>query len=306
MRELQARQENRKRIKVWGTVGGVVLLCIVVAVAAFYSHVQNESADTVSHHETEAGVPISVNFAALSTTEEEYGNMGAACEAYIQSLPLEKTVAAVENSLIDVNEDTFIDAGAEPIETERAEPAQYLEYDRIYFEDFLLIRYVNEFGELQVVGASLSDGRNSETEIVGQEEFCNNHFNKIDSDIWNIHLLFTNEAQEPEGVSEETFIACVEKGVADMLAGQMEAETFFSHFTSSGETALLRIGQVLEIDANCTLEVQFGAAGKSDLSLETMDRLYLRYQVTRGQEINFLNVLVKLNQEMMVFDVDIL
>ena len=114
-----------------------------------------------------------------------------------------------------------------------------------------------------------------------------------------------NEELETTGmVSEETFVSCVGQCVLGILTGTEDEERIYSHFTPEGAASLLRIMQVLEIDAGCTVGVVLAEIGASEPGLEIMDRLYLRCEVVQGTKTGYLNLLVKLDKNLMVYDID--
>ena len=276
-------------------------------------------------HETASPVALlSVNFEHPATTEEEYELLYAACVRYMSAY------SSAENTVpvVNVTEDTFIDTEEEP-SAEPSDDAAYTEYDRAYFEDFLMVRYVSRNGTICVVGARLSGENRAEVEILDQEDFRSEHFTTeaveedpvadVEEPKRNWLFWINNEdevpTEEPEeklieeleetgSVSEETFVSCVGQCVLGLLSGTADEEKTYSHFTAEGAASLLRIMQVMEIDAGSTMGIVLAEVGASEPGMETMDRLYLRCEVLQGAKTVYLNLLVKLDHNLMVYDID--
>lgn len=307
-------QKPHKLRRILFPVLGVIVAGIAaVAVAIQLGQKEPEApapAEPDFHETADVGTPLVVNFTKSATTAEEYNLLYSACVQYMESRNTPQEQAPV----VDVTEDTFVDTGESSSSDETSEPDVYTEYDRAYFEDFLMVRYVSQSGDIYVVGAHLGGENRTEAELLDQDDFRSVHFTTVVEEeaeedrkwqFWSDPEQELEEELEKNGsVSEETFVSCVSQCTLDLLSKTETDERIFSHFTEEGMASLLRIMQVLGIDADSSVGILLAEVGASDPNLGTMDRLYLRCELLRDSGVTYLNLLVKLNQNLMVYDVD--
>lgn len=291
---------------------GVILAGLAIVLIALRPGAEEPvpSPEPDFHATAEVGTPLVVDFVFPATTDEEYARMHAACEQYMES----HCNVEEQSPAVDVTEDTFIDTDSTSVPDVTPEPNVYTEYDRGYFEDFLMVRYVSENGDIHVVGARLDRTNGAEIKLLDQRDFRSEHFSAGEEEsekkekkwkFWpNSEQELEEEMEKNGSVSEESFVSCVGQCILDILSSAEDEERVFSHFTEEGEASLLRIMQVMEIDADCSVSSVLAQMGASAPDLETMDRLYLRCKLQRGAEVTYLNFLVKLNENMMIYDVD--
>lgn len=311
------QKPNKLKRILFPILGVVVAVIAIIAVAVQLGSEEPSSVSEPDFHETaEKGTPLVVNFAKPATTDAEYALLYAACAQYMES----QNSQTRQEPVVDVTEDTFIDAEDASEPTEIPEPDGYAEYDRAYFDDFLMVRYVSQSGEICVVGARLEGEDRTETVLLVQENFNSEHFSAdLDEEdekgkAWQflknsgteLEEELEEELEKNGSVSEETFVSCVGQCVLDILSKTGDEERIRSHFTEEGGASLLRIMQVLEIGENCPVTIALAEVGASAPDLETMDRLYLRCELTDGEELICLNLLLKLNGSMAVYDVDLI
>ncbi len=291
-------------------LGAIIAVIAIAAVVIQLGQKEPAPAAESAYHEmADEHTPLVVNVTRPATTEEEYGLLYSTCAQYMESY----SVPEEQVSVVDVTEDTFIDTEESPTLNTTPEPDVYTEYDRAYFEDFLMVRYVSQSGVIHVVGARLRGENRTETELLDQDDFSSEHFTanvEENEGGWTLNFWpnsqkkLEEELEETGSVSEETFVSCAGQCILDILSKTEDAEKVISHFTEEGLASLLRIVQVLGINPEYTVSLGLAEMGASSLELDTMDRLYLRCELLRGTETTYLNLLVKLNENMMVYDVD--
>lgn len=259
------------------------------------------------HRMAAAGAVLTVRYISPATTEEEYDLLYAACAQYMEAQSAPDTFGPV----VDVTEEVFIDPDPETAAPDRTPlPNGYTEYDRAYFEDFLMVRYVSRSGDICVVGACLEGASRSEVRLLSQEEFSSEHFAAAAGEASSWKQWFgagqklEKELAESGTVSEETFVFCVGQCILDLMSGTENETRLNSHFTAEGMASLTRIIQVLEIDPDCSAGIVLAEAGTSEEGLEDLDRLYLRCELLCGDDAMYLNLLLKLNGSMQIYDVD--
>lgn len=313
------KERKIKKLNIFIAVLIVVAAIGIVMLAVVSQHDTPEPVveDGNAYHDAEeTNVPLLVDFEPLETTTEEYALLYDACSKYVsEHSSLQINDAASNSAAINVTENTFVDAEEETAEPDDHEPGEYIEHDRAYFKDFLMIRYVSQNGVIQVVGARLTrtEGAESEIELINQTDFNTGHFTAEEAQEekekgWSFWP--TSEENEEcvadNTVSEDVFVTCLSECMVGALTDTVDAEKFNSHFTVEGKAALLRIIQVLAIEADCSGEVVISGAGASDLANNTKDRVYLRCELINGDDVIYLDVLLKLNSDLMVFDIDII
>ena len=306
-------QKTNKIKRILFPLLGVIITVVAIVVVAVQLGDEPSSVSEPDFHETaDKGTPLVVNFTQPATTDEEYALLYAAC---VQHMDM-KISQTRQEPVVYVTEETFIDTGDSSEPGETPEPDAYTEYDRAYFDDFLMVRYVSVNGDIYVVGARLGGEDRTEAVLLLQDDFSSEHFSAGSDDengkgkAWqflrNSGADLEEEMEKNGSVSEESFVSCVGQCVLDILCRTEDEERISSHFTEDGSASLLRIMQVLEISENCSVTVVLAEAGASDPELETMDRLYLRCELTDGAETICLNLLLKLNGSMAVYDVDLI
>lgn len=306
METVEQAQQTVKQNKTRRLILGVLIfLCAVVLAAAVVFYVMHQNGFVLGTHVENGDGPLNVEFAPLTTTAEEYESLRAVCGEYI----LSHGGVAAEGSadpIVEVSEDTFVDHGEEPNAAEPEAAVEYVEYDAAYFQDLMLTRYVSQNGELQVIAARIDRKNKGAISLLTQEELSSDLFALTGWEAWSSNLLPVEELTESGAVSEKVYMACIEQCVLKLLAGLSDHDALISHFTETGRSAVVRAGAILGIDQDCGLQVSLCLAGKSHLGKEVPDRVYLRCQVTRGEAVEYVNLLLKVNGDLKIFDVDML
>lgn len=267
------------------------------------------------HETADAATPLVVSFAKLATTEEEYDRLYTAVDEYIRS----HGTPGIQSSVVAVTENTFIDEDGDSDPFAAEEDEAYVEYDRLYFEDFLMVRYVAPNGAIHVMGARLGGKNGAEIELIEQADFQAEHFTAEDEaegkkSGW---LLLSRSHEELEeeietemetvgSVSQDAFVACIGQCTLQLLAQAENEDRIFDHFTNEGMASVARIAQVLEIGEDSDVQILLAEVGATSPGLGSMNRLYLRCEVNGGEEVIYLNLLLKLNGNLLVYDVDLI
>ena len=276
-------------------LAGGILLCAVALVAVLAQ--EQKAKETLCHGEDAVSGEWQVEFAEFTTTQEEYLCLYETCSKRVSSA---EEAVDVASNVVEIIEDTFVDADENEDVATVDVVSQYIEYDTAYFEDLLMVRCVDQSGNIQVIAAWLNREDGNTVELLDQEELDGSYFETVS---------LKRTAQEEDGptlISEQAYLECVGSCVTGLLIGDFDEAAVEDHFTTVGREAVLRIGQALGISIRHELSVQMSAAGRSEFGKEMVDRLYLRCQVTKGREIQYINILLKLNSDLKVFDVDLI
>jgi hypothetical protein len=233
------------------------------------------------HETADTTTPLVVNFVVPSTTAEEYDLLYSAISDQVRV----NSTPEPQSPVVSVTEDTFIDRedDSDPYTSEEQEV--YTEYDRAYFEDFLMVRYVSQSGVIHVVGARLGGEDGTEIELYDQSDFTSEHFSAVviekegKENYWKFWERSGKELEEEieaemessGAISEDTFVACIGQCTLELLTRAESWERILSHFTAEGMASLLRIVQVLEIGEECAVKAMERACDLACKALEFID-----------------------------------
>ena len=316
-------EQKPKKLKrvLFSLLGVIIVLLAAAAIMIQLRPAAEPPAPTVEepdfHENADAATPLVVNFAIPATTVEEYEQLYDAITGYVTSYSAPET----QKSVVSVTEDTFIDRedASDPYVSEAEET--YTEYDRSYFDDFLMVRYVSQSGTIHVVGARFGGTDGTTIELINQEDFVSDHFSAVEiveeeeaSPGWKfwertheeVDEEIEKEMETKGSISEDSFIICIGQCILQLLAHGEDEERILSHFTDEGVASLLRIAQVFEVGDSGTVNILLAEAGATEPGLDTMNRMYVRCELTDGGESVYLNLLLKLNGNLLVYDVDLI
>lgn len=269
---------------------------------------------------------VGIVFNSMSTTEDIYDSLRTACNNYIEEL--NKSNRADTNLNVDVNidENTYvdkIDKSTQDISASKAsEPEKLLanntsesslvETGPIYFEDMLMIRYVNYLGELSVITGAYKDG---EATVVRQDklaEYYRDNFN-TSNEISNLEDESSDiiEESNKKTISEYEYMEEVANCIKLMLLARNDSDETkaineaLAYFTLDGKDSVISSREVIGITDESRLELAFSICGKSSTSKTVKDRVYLQYKLANGENTEMINIIVKLNSNLRIFDIDI-
>lgn len=174
----------------------------------------------------------------------------------------------------------------------------------IYFDDLLMIRYVNAAGDIQVLN-SMNDGDN--ILVFGQNDLPEYSSKFSDSSIVDGSLDVSEV--DTSKLSENEYIAVIASCTRALLISNDPEDinnafhNAVQYFTASGKNSIVGVREALRLSKDTDLELQIGMAGKSDTMKVVKDRVYLQFKY--GDNM-YLNVIVKLNDNLKVYDIDII
>ena len=134
---------------------------------------------------------VGISFEPIVTTEDTYTILRVECNKYIEQVDKEPdTVVSVKTT---VDEDIFVD-GAEQLDDKEGTNNVMVDASEtgpIYFNDKILIRYMNDSGELKIVTSSI-DNETGEVEVYNKKNI--RYTNKLEyNDELNKSLLSESE-----------------------------------------------------------------------------------------------------------------
>lgn len=264
---------------------------------------------------------VGIIFDPISTSEEEYTQLRMKCNEFVD---LEKEGRYLDADIavdIVVDEDQFIDgdkqvpASETPMITSTETMA---ETGPIYFQDMLILRYINENGALKVITGMFDENKES-IEVVRQENIAESIVNMggtISSkglaelhDESNVAIDDINMAEDK--ISESDYLKNLSETLEAMLTANTkdtinQAESLaLNYFTLEGKQTVFGNREQLKLSNNTSIETLLIRAGKSDLSKTYKDRIYTQLKVTVDGVSTTANIILKLNSNLRVYDIDI-
>lgn len=290
----------------------IIPLLLVAAVAAvtvvvlFWPQKQPFAADVAVDD------PYKVVFEPISTTEEEFDVLRAACSEYLLSGELPGDSATNVDVAVAIDEMLYADEALPEEEDEYSSKengthSTYAEYDSICFEDLLIVRFISDSGTIQVLGARFGDKKdNTLVEVFTQSELNENYFAPEAQTIWDAWSARNTPEPAPDAVSQDQYLNYVAACVAALLQTGERSDEVSGCFTERGQTAVIRLSGAMGITDHTEMNLQVRALGKSEGSLDTADRIYLRYELKKATGSEYVSLILKLNRDRMIFDADVI
>lgn len=206
----------------------------------------------------------------------------------------------------------------------------------VYFDNMVMIRYINSNGDLSVITGAYSFDKSNivvlkQNEIEGfyTDTYLNlgdmNKINLTNSDNSDTtsttdttDKLNTNSSEQTADIvndntmSEEEYLKEVSECISKLLLARnnLDEKSAMSnalmYFTSDGKESVLSSRSIISIEDDTEISLLFGLCGKSNTSKNIKDRIYLQYEVRNGDDTSKVNIIVKLNSNLRIFDIDII
>ena len=251
---------------------------------------------------------VGVIFETISTTDKQYEELRKACDEYINTKFNGKNADANINVDTIVEEKVYVDNEGKvtPRSIDTTTPS---ETGPIYFDNMLMIRYINAEGLLKVVTGIITE--TGEIITVGQSGI---------EDVYKNNKIASSDKQpEPEIISENmeyTTEKVYLDGICNIIHKMLLANTVESireadsaavrYFTYEGKQTVFDNKGGIKLADNAEIETVFIRAGKSDTSKTYKDRIYTQQRVKIGETSTTLNIVLKLNSNVRIFDIDII
>lgn len=322
------RSKNKHYNEAYETI--ICALVIVIIISAFGILMVNSVTKRNSYKNsiTEADIweqefkkveenRVGIIFNGVTTTEDEYNVLRVSCNNYIENSEDSIDLDANIDVEVTVNEDTFVDKSdnehlsvfnlpksLESKQSKSSNEFNMVETGPIYFNNLLMIRYINDFGELKIVCSTFTD--DIKTNIISFNQSDINKYYKITDDHSN-----ENKSSNKQ-ISEDKYVSTISECIKNLLLSkniQDERDAIsesLSYFTLDGKNTVLKSRESFNITDDTTIELVTGIAGKSDTSKTIKDRIYLQYKINSNGEVRYTNIIIKLNSNLRIFDIDII
>lgn len=282
---------------------------------------------------------VGIVFNSIGTTDDEYEQLRTACNQYIESYTTPNPIDANLDVDIAVGEKSYVDSGLTESGEDESSPDSYIASDDvplntgvqredagaakpnplgqvetgpIYLEEMLMIRYINNDGLMSVVTGAFDKDKNIKvlTQPELQQFYYETYTPNEESDTEESED--SPEATNSRVISEEEYLNEVSDCISKLLLAQSNVDeqaamnSALNYFTTDGKDSVLASRQLLAIDGNTVIELAFGLCGKSSTSQVVKDRVYLQYNINNGAETSRVNIIVKLNSNLRIFDIDVI
>ena len=258
---------------------------------------------------------IYIDFDEMTTSIIEYKQMHEACKDFIRTYD---TVTTNIDTSVVVTEHTYIDTNGNIIKDNKEDKLH--ETGPIYLQDKLIIRYINEKGEMRIAGCRLNTS--FDTSMIKSDKYtvvdidnlkdlfvADTNSGKlnlyIDSGLNNKSKKY-NYKQLKLSTEEDRYITELENIFVNIITNNSDIkEAALKYFTYDGYLTILNgIHKLRDTDTN--INIVFSEAGKSSLDINYKDRLIMQIETISNDTKVITNVIVKLNEYNKVFDIDII
>ena len=261
-----------------------------------------------SAEETKVGIV----FDDITTNTLEFNQLRNKCNEYLKFEALYADANVEVDTVID--EKQFVDGNIDSITNKREQMA---ETGPIYFQDMLMLRYINNLGDMHVITAMYNTDK-SMIEVVNKEDLI------IKLDMLGYlkndeYLNTTNTSEEIKETEDDTkwttedeYLGELSNTVTQMLLARTAMEIkdaeklAVKYFTMDGNQMVFGNRNRIGLMENSKIKVKHIQAGKSDLSKTYKDRVYMELELLNGAEKVDIYLILKMNTYLRVFDIDIL
>lgn len=250
---------------------------------------------------------VGIIFDTISTSEQQYDKLRLACNEIVDN-ESNKSDISVDVDVI-VNEPIYIDNNSGNILKNNIEKTDSLvETGPIYFNDMLMIRYINEHGDMRVIASAFEDSEKTKTIVLNQSDIADSkHVQRYSDTTSSLENVEDTDQNNSNTISEKEYIGEISNCISEMLSPKYSIQDYINtttkYFTTDGKDSVISGKNSLELNNSDSIDLIYSAAGKSDTSRNIKDRIYLQYSINNDKLIN---IVVKLNHNLKIFDIDII
>ena len=313
---------------------------------------EKQRSELIKSYEDEESIKVDIEFSVINTTDSDYDILRSACNKYLDKENKDNETISV-NTTVGINENLYVDNNHSGIihgtlhedivniineltgEKENisvvnsiipntSNKVDYMhETGPIFFQDKILLRYINYKGEMQVVASSLAvkeqelvvstEGEvqnvmTTEVLTYGRSElvkaFNVDTIRKSDKPVK--HILSSNVLTEEEYLKDITDIFIEALKTESNELNQKFQKQALKYFTYDGYNNIIDSKNRIILQDNATVSVNIVEAGKSSNEISYKDRVFIQLKILNNEEVILTNIVVKLNDKSKVFDIDIL
>ena len=324
-KERKKNENNQEHIHMLITTILVIIACVFVGIGIINSkkivtfktddsrNTQTEQKKLAKSFSDIEGVQVAIKFNKITTDNDTYDKLRVACNRYMEKDIADNKVKVDTN--VKVEENTFIDNkdNIEYTEQQLDNLAMH-ETGPIYFQNKLLLRYINSNGEMQLVASSINKddsihtcGKQDIKEIFNEKENGDEDTdNEQDNSEEAMTTISNNTITEKEYVDEITklFIEALQIDNTDLDSNFKKQA--LKYFTYDGFDNILNSRDGLKLSDKASIKVNVAEAGKSCEEIADKDRIFIQLGISDNNNNVLVNIIVKLNKNFRVFDIDII
>lgn len=293
---------GKKQVLIAIPVAIILVIAVVFAIKAGTDYFNNTTVvDPSTSLSQDTNIEVKGSDATVDAVKEQegfnleqYSRLKTACSLYIsesndtQSDNVPTDVIITEDISSDSGESSDDELKLTNIYSESSD--EMVEVGPIYMDDMLMARYVNYNGELAVIFARFADTEQTKATVIRKSD---------------ISKLYKNDSSLDD---EANMLTGAVYGLLKCKVDEESAVVTEKSNIIVKDTCerLVSSKQALGITDESVIANTISIRGKSGYSLENYDRYYMQFQVTNGDNISYVDLLVKLNAVGLVFDIDIL
>lgn len=249
---------------------------------------------------------VGIVFDPISTMPEEYTQLQARCQEYIDNTNDTSDIdAEIEVDTI-INEELYIDnTPPEKVSLSEIEDSSLEETGPIYFDNMLMMRYINSEGHMKVISAIYNKNK-TKISIARQDELTTKY------------SMSQLKTEDRTGItnSNVTYETDYLKEIGVVLVDMLEANTTndiikadegaIKYFTLDGKKSVYGGKSKLSLNGQ-KVKCNYIIAGNSSTSKTYKDRIYVQlisYEEDKSTENIYM--ILKLNTNLRIFDIDLL
>ncbi len=244
---------------------------------------------------------VGIIFDSILTSREQYEELQQECNKFIQETDNNKDIDATIDVDIPIDEVLYVDNIKEDISDDKSKELN--ETGPIYFNNLLMVRYINEEGNMKVIAASFNE--DNTIEIYRQDTL---------PVIESVELGIDKSELSPDSILEEDYLNNLGNSLLEMLKANTYDEIHeadiqaIKYFTLEGkQTVFGNKNKLGHLDKDSDIKIKYIEAGKSDIGKGFKDRIYTQLLVDNNQMDDYtINIILKLNSNYRVFDIDII
>lgn len=247
---------------------------------------------------------VGIQFDCMSTTTEQYNILKDSCNSFIDD-EIGNADKYVSTDLI-IGEQTYIDGtnNINSTDTTKRNNKNMVETGPIYFNNALMLRYINKDGNLKIVTSILTDSTTNEINVLEQDELSKYISDNLSTET---KIIDQNDKVITEDEYKERISYCIQSLLQSKQADKANVlKQALSYFTVEGKNALIDCSNNINYENDIIITTECILAGKSDTSKNIKDRIYIEYKINNGGDVSYINIIVKLNSNLRVFDIDVI
>ena len=253
---------------------------------------------------------VGVEFNGVVTSEAQYVKLRLACKQYIEKVDINPDVKVAVDTV--VSEETFIDKANNGINKSYEENKPMTETGPIYFQDMLLLRYINDTGELKVLTAAFENEKKDTIKIIKQSELKAHKDENTKEAKSQLDTGRIVETTNTKAITEENYLLDIGNTVIQMIKADTPEEVnkaeelAIRYFTVEGRKPIMDGKEIGKVTDDSAISLNYAIAGKSNIALVSKDRIYMQLKIISGGEEVLVNIIVKLNDNLKIFDIDVI